>query len=101
MHKSLRYDSSSLPDESAVDAVQSVSDHCEHCCPFPSCFSQVSISLDEGSLSEAEFSVGPDEAIWNVLDETEDALPLCYSGGDPTWVAASLFQNLTGVKVPP
>ena len=48
------------------------------------------MSLEEESSSEAESSVGPDEAIWNVLDETDDAAPLCYSDGDPTWVAASL-----------
>ena len=101
LHNSVHYDSSLLLSNPAVDAVQSVSDHCEHCCHFPPCFSQVSMSLEEDSSSEAESSVGPDEAIWNVLDETEAALPLCYSEGDPTWVAASLFWHLTEVKVPP
>ena len=101
LHYSVHYDSSLLPDDPAVDAVQSVSDHCEHCCPFPPCFRQVSISLEEDSSSEAESRVGPDEAIWNVLDETDDASPLCYSEGDPTWVSSSLFRNLTEVKVPP
>ena len=70
-------DSDSLPDDLAVDAVQSVCYHCEHCGPFPPCFSQVSMSLEEDSSSEAESSVGPDEAIWNVLNETNDASPLC------------------------
>ena len=101
LHDSVHYDSNSLPDESAVDVVQSVSDHCEHCCPFPSCLSTVSMSLDEDSSSEAKSSVGPDEAIWNVLDETEDVSPLCYSEGDPAWVAGSPSCNLTEVKVPP
>ena len=36
-----------------------------------------------------------------MLDETDDVSPLCYSEGDPTWVAASLFWKLTEVKVPP
>ena len=36
-----------------------------------------------------------------MLDETDDASPLCYSVGDPTWVAASLVWNLAEVKVPP
>ena len=36
-----------------------------------------------------------------MLHETDDASPLCYSKGDPTWVAAGLFWNLTKVKVPP
>ena len=101
LHNSVHYDSSSLPDHPAVDAVERVSDHCEPCCPFPSCFSQVSMSLDEDCSSEAESSVGPDEAIWNVSDETDDVSPLCYNEGDPTWVAASVFPNLTEVKVPP
>ena len=101
LHNSVHYDSSLLPDDPAVDAVQSVSDHCERCCPFPPYFSQVSKSLKEDFLSEAESSVGPDEAIWNVLDETDDASPLCYSEGHPTWVAASLLWNLTEVNVPP
>ena len=65
------------------------------------CFSQVSMSLEEDFSSEAHSSVGPDEAIWNVLGETDDASLLCYSEGDPTWGAASLFWNLTEVKVPP
>ena len=43
LHNSVHYDSSVLPDDPAVDAVQSVSDHCEHCCFFPPCFSQVSM----------------------------------------------------------
>ena len=98
---SVHYDSSSLPDDPAVDAVQSVSDHSEHCCPFPPCFWQVTMSLEEDSSSEAESSVGRDEAIWNVLDEMDDATPLCYSDGDLIWVAASLFCNLTEVNVPP
>ena len=101
LHNSVHYHSSPLPDDPAVDAVQSVSDHCEHCCPFPPCFCQLSMSPDEDSLSEAESIVGPDEAIWNVLDVTEDASPLCYTEGDPTLVAASLFWNLTEVNVPP
>ena len=101
LHNSVHYDSSSLPDDPAVVTVQSVSAHCEHCCPFPPCFSQVSMSLEEDSTSEAESSVGPDEAIWNVLDENDDASPLCYSGGDPTWVADSLFWKLIEVKLPP
>ena len=101
VHHSVHYDSSSLSDNPAVDAVQSVSDHCEHCCPFPPCFNQVSMSLHEDSSSEAESGVGPDVAICNVLDEMEDAPPLCYSEGDPTCVAASLFTNLTEVNVPP
>ena len=84
-----------------MDAVQSVSDHCEHCCPFRPCFSQMSMSLEEDSSPEAESSVGPDEAIWNVLDEMNDAPLLCYSEGDSTWVAASLLWKLTEVKVPP
>ena len=63
LHSSVHYDSSSLPDDPAVDAVQSVSDHCEPCCPFPPCFSQVSMSLEEDSSSEAESSVGLDESI--------------------------------------
>ena len=58
------------------------------------------MSPDEDSLSEAESIVGPDEAIWNVLDVTEDASPLCYTEADPTLVAASLFRNLTEVNVP-
>ena len=91
LHNSVHYDSISLPDKPAVDAVHSVSDHCEHCCPFPSCFSQVSMSLHEDSASEAESSVGPDEAIWNVLDKTDDESPLCYSEGDLAWVATSRF----------
>ena len=70
-------------------------------CTFPTCLSQVSMSLEEDSSSEAESSVGPDEAFWNVLDETDDASPLCYSEGDNTSVAASIFWNLTEVKVPP
>ena len=101
LHNSVHYDSSSLQDDPAVDAVQSVSDHCEPCCPFPPCFSQVSVSLEEDSSSEAESSVGPDEAICNVLDKTDDASALCYSEGYPTWVAASLFWNVTEAKVPP
>ena len=68
LHNSVHYDSRLLPDDPAVDAVQSVSDHCEHSCPLPPCFSQVSMSLDEDSSSEAESSVGPDQAIWNVSD---------------------------------
>ena len=76
LHNSVHYDGSSLVDDPAVDAVQSMSDHCEHCCPFPPCFSQVSMSFEEDSSSEAESSVVPDEAIWNVLDETDDATPL-------------------------
>ena len=28
-----------------------LSDHCEHCCPFPPYFSQVSLSLEQGSPS--------------------------------------------------
>ena len=36
-----------------------------------------------------------------MLDETDDVSPLWYSEGDPTWAAASLFWNLTEVKVPP
>ena len=59
------------------------------------------MSLEEDSLSEARSSVGHDEAIWNVLDETHDATPVCYSEGDSTWGAASLFWNLTVVKLPP
>ena len=59
------------------------------------------MSLCEDSLSEAESSVGPDEAIWNVLDKRDDVSQLCYSEADPTWVSASLFWNLTEVKVPP
>ena len=101
LHNSVYYDSSSLPDEPAVDAVQSVCDHYEHCCPFPPCFSQVSMGLKEDNSSEAESSVGPDDAIWNLFDETDDASPLCYSEGDPTCVAASLFWNLTEVNVLP
>ena len=77
LHNSLHYNSSSLPDDPAMDALQSVSDHCEHCCPVPRCFSQVSMSLEEHSWSDAESSVGPDEAIWNVFEETDDASPLC------------------------
>ena len=100
-HNSVHYDSSSLPDDPEVNAVGSTSDHCEPCCPFRPCFSQVSMSLEEDSSSEAEFSVGPGDAIVNALDETDDASPLCYSEGDPTWVAASLSCNLTEVKVPP
>ena len=42
------------------------------------------MSLKEDNSSEADSSVAPDEAIWNVLDETDDASPLCYSEGDPT-----------------
>ena len=101
LHNNVHYDSRSLPEDPALDAVQSVSDNCEPCCPFPSCLSQVSMSLEEDSWSEVESSLGPDEAIWNVLDETDDASPPCYNEGDPTWVAASLFWNLTEVKVPP
>ena len=101
LHNRVQYDRSSLPDDPAVNAVQSMSDHCEHSCTFPTCLSQVSMSLEEDSSSEAQSNVGPDEAFWNVLDETDDASPLCYSEGDPTWVAASLFWNLTEVKVPP
>ena len=97
----VRYDSTSIPDDSVVNAVQSASDHCEPCCPFPPCFSQVSMSLEEDSSSEAESSVVVGEAIWNVLDVTDDASPLWYSEEDPTWVAASLFWNLTEIKVPP
>ena len=59
------------------------------------------MSLKQDSSCEAESSVGPDEAIWNVLNETDDASPLCCSEGDPTLVAASLFWNLTEVQVPP
>ena len=81
----------STVDDRAVDAVQSVSDHCEACCSFPPCFSQVSVSLEEEDSSEADSSVGPDEPIWNVLEETDDVSPLCYSEENPTWVAASLF----------
>ena len=101
LHHSVHYDSSLFPDDPAVNAVQSASDHCKTCCPFPPCFSQVSMSLEEDSSSEAESSVCPDEAIWNVLDETDYVSPLCYSEGDPTCVAASLFWNLTELKVPP
>ena len=101
LHKVVHYESSSLLDDPAVDAVQSVSDHCERCCPFPPCFSQVTMSLEEDSSSEAESSVGPDEAIWNVLDGTDDVSPLCYSEGDHTLVVASLFRNFTEVEVPP
>ena len=79
LHNSVHYDSSSLPDDPAVDAVQSVSDDSEHCCPFSPCLHQVSMSLEEDSWSEAASSVGPAEAFWNVLDETDDASPLCYS----------------------
>ena len=53
LHNSVPYDSSSLPDDPTVDAVQSASDHYDHCCPFPPCFSQVSMSLDEDSSSDA------------------------------------------------
>ena len=53
LHNSVHSDSSSLPDDRAVDTVPSVSDHCAHCRPFPPCFSQVSMSLEEASLSEA------------------------------------------------
>ena len=35
-----------------------------------------------------------------MLDETDDGSPLCYTQGDSTWVAASLFWKLTEVKVP-
>ena len=101
LHNSVHYDSSSLTDDPAVDAPRGVSDHREPCFPFPPCFSQVSMSFQEDFSSEAESSVGPDEAIRNVLDETDDVFPLCYSEGDPTWVAASFFWNLTEVKVPP
>ena len=59
------------------------------------------MSLEEDSSSEGESSVGPDEAIWNVLNDTDDVSPLCYSGRDPTWAAASLFSNLNKSKVPP
>ena len=99
-HNSVHYDSSSLPYDPAVDAFQSVSDHCEHCLPFPPGFCQVSVSFDGDSSSVAESSVGPDEAIWNGSDQTEDVSPLCYSERDPTWVAASLYWNLTEVNVP-
>ena len=34
LHNSVHYVSSSLPDDPVVDAVQSVSDQCEPCCPF-------------------------------------------------------------------
>ena len=101
LHNSVHCDSRSLLDDPAVDAVQSVSDHCEYCCLFPPCFSHVSMSLEEDSSSEAETSVGPDEAISNVSDETGGASQMCYSEGDPTCVATSLFWNLTQVKVPP
>ena len=84
LHNSAHCDSSSLPDDPAVDAVNSVSDRCEHSCPFPPCFSKVSMSLEEDSSSEAESGLGPDEAFRNVLDETDDASPLCYSEKDPT-----------------
>ena len=85
LHNSVHYDSSSLLDDPAMDAVQSVSDHCAPSCPFSPC-------PDEDVLSEAESSVGPDEAIWNVLDDSE---------GHPTRVADSLFWNLTEGKCPP
>ena len=96
LHNSVHYDSTPHSDNPAVDAV-----HCEHCYSFPPCFSQASASLDEDSSSEAESSVGPDVAIRNVLEEMDDASSLCYSERDPTWVAASLFRNLTEVNVPP
>ena len=98
LHNSVHSDGPSLPDDPTVDAVQSASDHCEYCRPFPPCFSQVSMSLEEDSPCEAESCVGPDEAIPNVFDGTDDA---CYSERDSTWVAASLFWRLTEVKVPP
>ena len=98
LHNSVHYDSSSLPDDPAVNAVQSASDHCERCCPFPPCFSQGSMSLEEDSSSEAESSVVPDEAIWNVLDETDDAFPLCYSEGDPTWFSLASFGSSLSSK---
>ena len=101
LHNSVYYDSGSLFDNPTVDAVQSESDHCEPCCPFPPCFIQMSMRLEEDSSSQAESSVSPDEAIWNVLDEKDDVSPLCYSEVDPTCVAASLFWSLTKVKVPP
>ena len=85
LDNNVHYDGSLLPDDPAVDAVQSVADHREPCCPSLHCFSQVSMSFKENSSSEAASSVGPAEAIGN------DASPLCYSEGDATWVAPSLF----------
>ena len=67
LHNSVHYESSSSPDDPAVDAVQSVSDHCEPGWPLPPCSSQMSMSLVEDSSSEAESSVGPDEAIWTPM----------------------------------
>ena len=65
------------------------------------CVQSGEFDLGEDSSSEADSSAGPDEAIWNVMNELEDASPLCYSQGDPTLVAATLLWNLTEVKVPP
>ena len=101
LHNNVHNDSTLLPDDPAVDAVQSVSDHCEPCCPFPPCFRQMSTSLQEDPSTKVKSSVGPDEAIRNVLDKTDDAAPLCYSEGDPTWVAASVLRNLNEVNEPP
>ena len=53
LHNSVHFECSTLPDDPAVDAMQSGSDHCEHCCPFPPCFSQVSMSLEEDCSFEA------------------------------------------------
>ena len=42
-----------------MDAVLIVADHREPRCAFPPCLSQVSMSLEEDSSSEAESSVDP------------------------------------------
>ena len=39
--------------------------------------------------------------MWTLLDEVDDVAPLCYGEVDATWVASSLFFNLTQVEVPP
>ena len=60
LHNSVHYDSSSLPDNPAVNGVESASDQYEPCCSFPPCFSEVRMSLEKDSSSEPESSVGPD-----------------------------------------
>ena len=42
-------------------------------CPFPHSFPQSDLVLKDDLSSQVESSVGPDEALWTLLDEMDDA----------------------------